>query len=306
MNKKFLILIILLNFCNLKIFSQTSEIYKGEVINLTDAANLKQGKWLYFYDAEKTNISQLGNYENSKKEGIWLSFYSNGILKSSITYVANKQNGYVVLYYETGIISEEGLWKENRWVGEYKFYYTNGNSAYVWNFDSEGKRTGKQQYFYESGKLRIEGIWEAGKEQGIVNEYYDSGIIKVASEWKDGKVDGYRKEYYATGDLKVVKKFDNGLIDNNSIVYHDLKTNIETSKIDSVYYTYTNPKDTVALLFKGSGFHKLYNSKQLLEQEGEFQNGTLTNGSKFYYNSEGILNRTEKYKNGILTETIKQ
>jgi len=303
---KIIQIFIILFIITINLQAQSFKIYNNDTINYSDASGLKQGEWIYFLNDE-ISISQKGKYINSKKEGIWLSYYDNGNIKSSITYIKNKQDGYAIIYYENGTKSEEGLWKENRWVGEYKYYYDNGNPAYVWNFNDEGNRTGNQQYFYETGKLKIEGKWESGKEQGIITEYYSNGNLKTVSDYNAGIADGSKKEYFATGELKSEKKYTNGILDESSVVYYSStdNTNVEIDVEDTVNTTVAE-KDTNAALFTGSGYNKLYNKSQLLEQEGDFKSGYLYDGKKYYYYSEGTLIKTEIYQAGKITETIKE
>jgi antitoxin component YwqK of YwqJK toxin-antitoxin module len=301
--KTFLIFIILLIYA-IEVESQSFRIYNNDTINYTNISGQKQGLWIYFLNDE-TSISQKGEYVDSKKDGVWYTYYENGNVKSLITYSKNKQNGYAIIYYEDGTVSEEGLWKENRWTGEYKYYYESGKPAYEWNFDAEGNRSGNQKYFYENGKIKIDGNWEAGKEQGIVKEYYENGNLKTVCNWDEGKTNGSKKEYYINGQLKSEKLYAYGVPDENSTIYYALIDNTNTIDIDTIY-TVIIEKDSTAALFTGSGFHKLYNKKQLLEQEGYFKNGYLIDGKKYFYSLEGILVRTEIYEEGKLTESIKE
>lgn len=288
------------------LFSQSFLIFENDTVNITDEEGLKQGLWLYFFNDGKT-ISQKGEYIDSKKEGIWQTFYENENPKTSITYSKNRQTGYAIIYYDDGTICEEGNWKENRWIGEYKYYYKNGEPAYIWNFDEEGARNGTQKYFHENGNLRIEGEWIAGKETGLINEYYENGNLKISSEWNEGRFNGIKKEYYANGTIKSERFYNDGQIDENLTVYYPYKEEIVAENdVDTIYTTIIMEKDSVAVLFTGSGFHKLYNKNKLLEQEGKFKNGYLQDGKKYFYNQDNKLIRTEIYENGELIETIRE
>ena len=55
----------------------------------------------------------------------------------------------VILNTTNGKLSEEGLWQNNVWVGAYKYYYENGQMAYEFNYNSQGKREGPQKYYHE-------------------------------------------------------------------------------------------------------------------------------------------------------------
>jgi len=230
----FILIFFLSNFT----FSQTSETYNEETINVVDATNKKQGKWIFF-DNSKTQIVEEGTFVNNRRDGIWKKYYSSGKIKHEITYVKGKPNGYAKFYYENGNLSEEGLWKGTKWVGEYKFYFENGNMAYLWQHDETGKRTGQQKYFYENGNIMIEGEWTEGKESGVIKEYYESG------------------------DLKSEKNFADGILEQGTVKTYKPKAPVVVKKA-------TGTKQESVGIFDGNGYHKTYNTKGLLDREGVF------------------------------------
>ena len=305
MQKKHFILFFLL-FVYSNLFSQTFQLYNGDTINYTDVNDLKQGKWIFFNENYQNSIIQQGEYVDNKKEKIWDSYYSNGTLKSSVTFRNNSHYGYTKFYNEKGILIEEGEWRGNRWVGRYKYYYEDGKPNYIWNFNNQGKRTGNQQYYYENGELQIEGTWQEGKEQGLIKEYYTNGTIKKETEWETGKYHGATKEYYTTGQLKYNKKFENGKLDESSIVYYALNNdNPQDNNTDNSENNENNDNETThPTTFTGTGFHKLFNANQLPTMEGHFKNGVLMNGKKYFYDLENNLIKTEILEDGRIIETI--
>ncbi len=296
------------------LFAQTKDTYEGQVVNVTDANNLKQGLWVYYYDTLHTMVSCKGNFVNDKREGVWTTFYRSGTVKSTITYANNKEAGYVRFYYEDGKISEEGTWINNHWVGEYRYYYSSGQLAYEWNHDESGRRSGHQQYFYENGKLRISGNWVAGKEDGTISEYYDSGKLRSESQWKNGFTHGVMKEYYADGSIMAERIFNNGVYDAvASSVYREQRNKPQKNEdaivvpaavdVDTTNYIVDTQIDSPEL-FTGTGFHRFYNSSNQIDREGNFVNGNMINGKKYYYNASGKLIRIAIYENGRIVNTI--
>jgi len=284
----------------------------SDTLNKLDDKNLKQGYWIHFEASNNSKKISEGRYINDLKEGIWLSFYPTGKIKTSITYQANKQNGYAKIFYENGKISEEGQWKINKWVGEYKFYYENGNPSYAWSFDDEGKRNGKQKYFYANGKVRIEGDWQGGKENGVIKEFYEDGKLKSEADWSGGKENGSVKEYYPNGQIKSEKKYANGVLDEkesrdypekNKIVEENKLNPNDQNQIEQI--PDTNKQVNNIGVFDGNGFHKLFTKDKKIDREGLFQNGKLIDGKKYIYDENGTLVKIAVYENGRLKETIK-
>ncbi len=265
--------------------AQSTPVVDWDTINRVDENNRKTGYWIYFLDGDSTRIEKEGKYLNNRKNGVWKTYYPNGILKSEITYLNNRPNGYARIYYKNGKISEEGIWKGTKWVGQYNYYYENGNKAYEWSFNENGKRSGKQKYYYESGKLRIEGDWQDGKENGIIKEYYEKGGIKSEKIFAAGSFNSNSSKFYAEKKVTVEDIPD----DTNATIR---KEHVTTSS--STYQAFT-----------GNGYHKLYNAHQKIDREGEFKNGRLIKGKKYYYTSEGKLIKTVFYENGHVVKTIR-
>ncbi len=279
------ILLFLVLLVQIPLIGQSKPVVDWDTINRVDENNRKFGYWIYFADGDSSKIEKEGNYLNNRKNGVWKTYYPNGVLKSEITYVNNRPNGYARIYYKNGKLSEEGVWKGTKWVGKYNYYYENGNKAYEWSFNENGKRSGKQKYYYESGKIRIEGDWQDGKENGVIKEYYEDGGVKSEKIFAAGSFNASSSKFYA--EKKV------------TVEYIPDDTNATVSK---EHVTQTN---TTYQAFTGNGYHKLYNAHQKIDREGEFRNGRLIKGKKYYYTSTGKLIKTVIYEDGRIVKTIR-
>ena len=284
-----LIIIFISIFFHVEASSQTSEKYNGETVNLTDAEGQKQGKWIKF-NADKTVVIEEGNYVNNKKEDLWKQYYNNGKIKSELTYKNNKADGYAKFYYENGNVSEEGLWQSNKWVGAYKMYFENGNLSYEWNYTEQGKRTGTQKYYHPNGKIMIEGDWQEGKENGIIKEYDDAGNLVAEKNFNGGKFDAATSKEYTPTKTATTS--------TNTVV----ETKKDTVKTTTTKVVTTQSKEIG--LFTGTGYNKLYTKDGNIEQEGDFDNGILMKGKKFYYDENGKLSKTALIKDGKVVNVI--
>ena len=280
------ILFLLFLIAHSLVYAQSKPTVDWDTINRVDENNRKYGYWIYFFDGDSSRIEKEGMYINNRKNGVWKTYYPNGVLKSEITYVNNRPNGYARIYYKNGKLSEEGYWKGTKWVGQYNYYYENGNKAYEWTFNEQGKRSGKQKYYYESGKLRIEGEWQDGKENGVIKEYFEDGSIKSEKLFADGSFNAGSSKFYAQKKVTVEDIPD----DTNATVSHKHTTGAEQTSYE---------------LFNGNGYHKFYNAHKQVVREGEFRNGRLINGKRYYYTSEGKLIKTVIYENGRIVKTIR-
>ena len=280
------ILFMLIFIVHSSVIAQSKPAMDWDTINRVDENNRKYGYWIYFLNGDSSHIEKEGAYQNNRKTGIWKTYYPSGVLKSEITYQNNRPNGYARIYYKNGKISEEGIWKGTKWVGNYTYYYENGNKAYEWSFNENGQRTGPQKYYYENGKLRIEGDWKNGKENGVIKEYYRGGGVKSEKIFAAGSFNASSSKFYAEKKVTIEDIPDD--------------TNATISK-EHV----TNTKTTTYQAFTGNGMHKLYNAFQKIDREGEFRNGKLISGKRYYYSSDGKLIKTVFYENGRIIKTLR-
>ena len=282
--KKILYLFVPIFICSISVGQSlpTFEIVEGDTINFIDENNLKQGFWKIFGsmkklpDYEPDQVVEQGGYKDSRKQGLWSTFFPSGKTKSEIEYVNSRPNGAYKTYYENGQIEEEGSWKNNRNTNNFKRYYENGQVSQEFAFNESGKRDGKQVYYYENGQVMIEADIEAGKEK-FVKEYYENGEVKAEKSYIDGKLDPATTKVYEPKEPVVKKDDDEGVV---KIVKVDPseKANIGT--------------------FDGNGYKKMYNQNKQISKDGIFKNYRLMEGLWYKYDENGILVSIEKYKKG--------
>ncbi len=261
------------------------EVVNGDTINVIDENNLKQGFWRIFGKMKKLpgyepdQVVEEGNYENSRKQGLWKNFFPSGKVKSEIAYVNSRPNGTYKTYFENGQVEEEGSWENNRNTGGFKRYHENGQAAQDFVFNDSGKRDGKQKYFYENGQLMIEADIAAGKEK-FVKEYYEDGSIKAEKSFIDGELDVANTKVY---EAKTPNK--------NKEAEELAKAPVVIVKADK--------NDVVnSGTFNGNGQHTMYNKDKQLSKVGFFENFRLMDGLLYKYDANGILFAIEKYKAG--------
>jgi len=256
MVKAFLIIAVLL--ISFQGYSQSSETYQGETVNVRDTENKRQGAWVKLNN--QGILEERGGYINNKKEGIWKGYYASGKIKHEITYKRNRPDGPAKFYYEDGNVSEQGIWKINKWVGEYKYYHENGSLAYDWSYNESGRRTGVQKYYYDDGSLMIHGDWTNGKKKGVLTEFYPDGSIKSEMNFVEGKVQVASIQEYQIAEKPLERK-----------------TAPKTQKVKPTTKKGNNPG-----MFTQSGYYKTYNEFKKIDREGEFKNGKLMDGKRFF------------------------
>jgi antitoxin component YwqK of YwqJK toxin-antitoxin module len=261
----------------------------SDTLNQIDpVTGLKQGYWIIYNSVKKlpnyppeAKVEE-GRFTDSKKVGIWKTYYPNGNLKSEITYIDNRPKGYAKMYYENGQLQEEGIWENNRWVGDYKSYYENGQTFYDFKYNNTGKREGEQKYFYDNGQLMMKGEMKEGKETGVWEEYYENGDMRAKKVFNNGTLDAEKTEVYAPKQPLPPKKEEPAIKE-------------EPAKIVDAAKEKVNEAQPV---FTGDGYAKLFNLNKQISKEGTFRKYRLIDGKDYIYNKDGILERIAVYKDG--------
>lgn len=284
-----------------------------DTLNCVDSLMRKYGRWVYYYDTLHTKKFSEGYYIDGQKQGLWKEYYRNGNLKSEIMYLNNVPSGAARLYYENGNPSEQGTWNSFGWIGEYKMFYRSGRIARELNYDENTLRSGMQKYYSESGHITMSGYWENGMAKGLVTEYYDSGRLRTESQWMAGRMNGLTKEYYESGSLKAEIVYNKGVYDIASV--KNYKNRYQENPVTVVKPAEKPEKKTevkeenkespVYAVFRGTGYHKIYDpDTKRIEKEGNFINGVLDSGKRYYYNSKGEIIKIAVYEHGKIVEII--
>ncbi len=295
-------------------YSQTFEISNGDTINYTDANGKQQGHWVIYNRMRKRKkmgytddqIIEEGKYVNGERQGIWIGYHNNGVVKYEITFKDDFPNGYAKFYYKSGSINEEGYRELNKWVGKYLYYYENGQIAYDFFYDNNGERQGKQLYYHENGNIMVSGNWDSGKESGLLKEYYENGSLKSERTYSDGYYSPSNTKIYKMDEVPAVKPIIKP-VDKNAIKQDTNKEEVKLETqpiIKPPTISNTDKSNDNPEFFNGTGDFILKNKEGNVIKEGYFQKGKLINGIAYIYYSNGKLKKTIVYENAIIIEQI--
>jgi len=180
-----------------------------EKINFTDASGLKQGKWLDFYPEGVIKVEK--NFRNDLLHGYYKEYNDKGKLVVTLLYdegritgtdVDNESDIEVVNKYDdAGRLIFSGPYKNDIPVGIHREYNSNGTvkGAKIYN---------------DTGVLISEGIVdESGNRNGAWKDYSQNGVVVAEGAYSDNRRTGTWKFYTLTQKLEQAGTYSNGRID---------------------------------------------------------------------------------------------
>lgn len=147
--KKILFILLCLNLLfSLNSFSAISEVNKSD---------LKVKNTIYYLNDELYTGKAIAKkdrfyFKEGKANGKWITFYSNGNIKSIINWEEGKLSGKYILYESNGQKSSEAVYYQGKENGAYKTYHKNGQIRMSGQYEM-GKPVGTWEYFDKNGKM---------------------------------------------------------------------------------------------------------------------------------------------------------
>ena len=171
-------------------------IVNRERINRKDKNGLKQGKWIYFYENGVVRLE--GTYRNDMKNGYFKDYDEDGNLVTVQKYIDDILQENVAELVELEVRTD---------------YWPNGQVKTVASY-KDGVPEGVRREYSESGEIRMayiftegimigEGVLNGdGSKEGKWKEYFKDGNLRAEGKYKDGKRVGEWKFFHENGQLE--------------------------------------------------------------------------------------------------------
>ena len=300
-----------------------------------------EGHWRTFY--ESGTLRSEGGRKDLLLDGVWKFYDEKGRLASTSTYMADRKNGPAVKYDTTGSVLVEETFVDDLREGTVRYYQANGNLHKEVPFVG-GKEEGRGYEYGEDGRIvallqygagllrkreDINRIDEMGLRQGPWKEFHTNGKVKREGVYVDGQEQGIFKEYDAQGGLRDMVKYDNGVKDEQASKAQMLdikRTYHANGKVASLgSYSKAGRKEGLFRFFDEKGdatSASIYAGDQLISEgavndvgamEGEWTEyyatgekraaGTYRNGRRDgewnFFHRNGTIEQKGKYQNGL-------
>jgi len=162
------------------------------------------GKWQYW--DKKGNLIQETEFSKGMLNGVLIYYYKNGKKQNEGNFYFGIQTKEYKAWYENGNLKEEGRYKAGYKDSIWTYYFENSKKKKI------------EEYNYETGSLKLIDYWSSKGKQTVKNgngkylDYYSTGKIKEEGEYKDGIENGKWILYYKNGqkcrkvNTKMVRK----------------------------------------------------------------------------------------------------
>lgn len=281
-----------------KIYTPEGYLY----LEISYKNGLKDGMTKCYFENTKI-VDWKQNYTKNKLNGISRSYFKNGNLRVTETFVNGVKEGIEGTYNQEGFLEYSEMFKNNAKNGKSIKFYPNGQiekEAYFKN----GKQDGETKWYYDTGELKLVAYWKNDKCDGERITYHKNGQIKAISTYKNGSCISDEYQYYEDGTLEaIIPARDTGI----ELVYYPngkLKSERKYNKgkkCGNGKYYYDNGKIEADYNYKNDKRHgicKEYHYNGKIRSECEYKNGKKHGIEKRYYNN-GQLSYERHYKNGL-------
>ncbi len=132
------------------------------------------------------NLSASGVSLHQQREGSWVEYHPNGMVKSITTFVGGKKEGSFIEINANGQVTRRFNFHNDQRDGEYREY--NYSAIKEERFYKNGKLEGAVRIFYPGGKIMEEGLYKNGLRDGISKWYDQEGNLTIEYEYKNGEL----------------------------------------------------------------------------------------------------------------------
>lgn len=276
---------------------------KQQRINRYDEQTQKQGLWVSFYSNRNTKVE--GPYVNDLKNGYWKYYQPNGNLIRVEKWIMGELQ---VNAQEVAKVEIKQTLNPNTGKLAFKGAFRNGKPEGVHReYDDEGNVIASK--IYDKGIVLFEGIVdEEGRKQGPWKEFYPTGELKAEGSYKDNLKIKLWKYYYINGDIEQTGRYVRGQADGiwtwyyeNRQVWREEEFILGEEEGPSVEYS-----DSGSVIAKGSYIEGLRDGEWFFvvndhKEEGKFFEGQQIGNWKHYYLENNQLRFEGGYENGLET-----
>lgn len=182
------------------------------------------------------------SYKNGELHGLNVIYYKNNI-KEIGHWKDGKQNGLFQMYTEDGILIDSGIFKNGERDGLTEQFYNDTGKLRVSANYKNGVLDGKFKAYYPNGNLQGEVTYKNGEMNGEYREYNENKNIRLSGNYKNSLQDGEWKSYLEDGTLETIVNYKDGELNGLKEDYYKngniwIRQEFKNNDLDGVYEVY--------------------------------------------------------------------
>ncbi len=182
------------------------------------------------------------SYKNGELDGLNVVYYKNNI-KEIGHWKDGKQNGLFQMYTEDGILIDSGTFKNGERDGLTEQFYNDTGKLRVSANYKNGVLDGEFKVYYPNGNLQGEVTYKNGEMNGEYKEYNENKNIRLSGNYKNNLQDGEWKSYLEDGTLETIINYKDGELNGLKEDYYKngnvwIRQEFKNNDLDGVYEVY--------------------------------------------------------------------
>jgi TonB family protein len=197
-------------------------------------------------------------------------------LKSSTEKSDNKRNGSYLEYHKNGLIKVSAEYKDNQLIGVYTSYFDNGNTETEMFYGDLENLEGSYKEYYKDGKLAIDANYRNDVRHGPYKKYYKDGKLEIDANYRNNALHDFYKEYHKNGTLAIDTNYRDDVLHGNYEEYDNNGTSVmRTLYVNGqVYRSMAETNDKTSELDSNSLVTKVHDQKRYEQSKEESLIGT--------------------------------
>lgn len=275
-------------------------IFKEQRINRLDKKNRRQGIWIEFYNNKIIKSEE--RYYNGLKHGFCKYYRIDASLVKTEKYKMGQlqempkeitELNTAIEYYEDGNVKFKGTYRDNIPEGVHRYYDTQGK------VDSS--------HIFEDGVLIGQGIYDDyGLKQGYWKEFYNTGELKAEGRYRQNLKQGLWKYYFKNGQIEQMGQYLKGKPDGDWTWYYPtgevLREEVFYLGLEDGESKEYNPDGSIIYqgnYSEGEKIGKWFYQMGNYREEGEYIDGMRNGKWLAYYKNTDNLFFEGKFTNGM-------
>ena len=131
-------------------------------------------------------ITARGYLLNGKKQGAWVEYLDNNLIRAVTSYDQDKKEGLYLEFSNSNQVKRSCFYHQDQRHGEYREFQ--GVAVKEERTYDNGKPIGVVKIYYDNGKLMEESLYENGLRNGVSKWYDQNGNLSIEYEYKNGEL----------------------------------------------------------------------------------------------------------------------